>query len=399
MDFQEIEQIFGISIDELLSLVAGQLGEGATQKEAEEALAALFEQLTSNTGKTYSLHQCLSFLLKDDLVEIMKANGFRGYSKMRKDDLVNYLEEALLKPEYMEGIYPSLTEMEVDILDGLCVMNTPLVSTDIMFTATDLIRHGVCYLDEFGRYLVLPKELKEAFYQAQEQTALSDQQERNSAIYCVCAACVYLYGVYPIAALQERIAQVAGITLTEQELLQWHADCRIQREEFFFKNGHIISTALRETPEDVVALQQIQKQKKRFFWPDSELLDTLSMEQWLIQESLYHPLWELSPRMMENEFGDIMSVSRFIEASIRTGAPFDSLMGFLSEQIFAFDTVEEIDVFVQIMQTIWDNTPMWENCGHTPKQMNAAMQKPTAKPKAAQEKVVSLAEHKAKKNK
>jgi len=398
MDFQDIERFFGMSIEELVATVAETQGEDATMEEIKETIMTIFEQISSNMSQPYTLRECLSFLLKEDLIEVMKTLGFHGYSKMRKDELIEYLNEALLDSHFMETLYPSLANNEVRILEQLCNMNTPLVSTDIMYTATELIRHGICYLDAQGKHLVLPVELKEAFLAAQANKSFVQAQKHNGKIYTACSACVYFYGVYPIAGLQEHIQQLTGTYMTEQEILNWNKFSLMQREEFFFKNGYIISTSLRETPEDVVALQQLQKMKKRFFWPNTEQLVDLSMELWLISERWFEPFWSLSPFLMENEFGDIMSVSRFVEASIRTGAPFESLMGFLSEQIFAFDSMEQIDEFVQIMQNIWDNTPMWENCGYSPNQLKTAALKPTAQ-KNTSGKVVSLAEHRAKKNK
>lgn len=281
------------------------------------------------------------------------------------------------------------------MLKHLCVVNAPLVSTDIMFSTADLIRHGLCYMDEFGKHLVMPEELKKSFLAAQADDALQAKQRFNSAIYDACNAAVYFYGAYPINELCGHIQKLIHRPMTEADLIQWHKQAALYREEFFFKNGYIISTSLQQTPEDVVALQQIQKMKKRTFWPDAEALHMLSMEQWLIDDDLYEPFWDFAPLLMDNEFGDVMSVSRFVEASIRTGAPFDALMGFLSEQIFAFDSIEQIDQFAQVMQNLWDNTPMWENCGYSPNQIKAAMQQSTP----TKSKVVSLAEHRAKKQK
>ena len=235
---------------------------------------------------------------------------------------------------------------------------------------------------------------------AQAEPTLQAKQRENAAIYSICAAAVYYFGVYPISMLQSKIQQATGKAMTEQDLILWHNTSIMPRDEFFFKNGYVISGALHQTPEDVIALQQIQKMKKLHFWPTPEALFTLSMEQWLIDDDVYTDFWDLAPYMMDNEFGDIMSVSRFVEASIRTGAPFDALMGYLSEQIFAFDTDEQIDAFIQIMKRLWDNTPMWENCGYSLAQVQAGVPQKNAEQKkeSAKGKVISLAEHRAKKN-
>ncbi len=395
MDIHDLEQIFGVSADAMQDMVSSTLGKDATQEDIEAAVMDIMANFEKMVSQSYSLKDCLSFLTKEDLIEVMKTLKFNGYSKMRKEELIHYLENALTDPAFMTRMYPSLHNGEIEMLKHLCVVNAPLVSTDIMFSTADLIRHGLCYMDEFGKHLVMPEELKKSFLAAQADEALQAKQRFNNAIYDACNAAVYFYGAYPINELCGHIQKLIHRPMTEADLIQWHKQAALYREEFFFKNGYIISTSLQQTPEDVVALQQIQKMKKRTFWPDAEALHMLSMEQWLIDDDLYEPFWDFAPLLMDNEFGDVMSVSRFVEASIRTGAPFDALMGFLSEQIFAFDSIEQIDQFAQVMQNLWDNTPMWENCGYSPNQIKAAMQQSTP----TKSKVVSLAEHRAKKQK
>lgn len=399
MDFHDLEQVFGVPAEAITDMLSNILGPNATQEEMETAIADIMANFEKMVSQAYSLKDCLSFLTKEDLIELMKTLKCSGYSKMRKDELVIHLEHVLAAPEYTERIYPDLGNGEIEILKQLCIVNTPLISTDIMFSAADLIRYGLCYLDEYGKHLVMPEEIKQNFLAAQANAALQVKQKNNVAVYNACHAAVYFYGVYPITDLCDRIQETSKQAFTEDTLVAWHAHAALHREEFFFKNGYIISTALYQTPEDVVALQQIQKMKKRFFWPEPAVLDMLAMELWVIDDRLYEPFWDFAPLLMENEFGDVMSVSRFVEASIRTGAPFDSLMGFLSERVFAFESFEQIDAFTQVMQNLWDNTPMWENCGYSLNQLKALLQKPSAAKKESSGKVVSLAEHRAKKNK
>ena len=245
---------------------------------------------------------------------------------------------------------------------------------------------------------MIPEELKTAFLSVQADASLQKQQKENSVFYDICNTAVYFYGIYPMAELCQLIQRQLYRPISEEDLIHWHTYSAIYREEFFFKNGYIISAALRNAPEDVIALQQIQKMKKRTFWPDAEAMEILSIEQWLIEDQYYEPFWDCAPFLMENEFGDVMSVSRFVEASIRTGATFDSLMGFLSEQIFAFESMEQINEFIQIMMNIWNNTPMWENCGYSLAQIKRNdMKKNKPQNNVQKGTVISLAEHRAKK--
>ena len=385
--------------EELIAFVANMLGPDASDEEIQAAVADLMKEMQQSlhTPVQCTLEECLVPLTREELMDLLKTNHYSGYSKLKKADLIAAAIQTLTHPDYMPKMFASLTKAEVNLMDDLCETSIPLISTDILYCATELLRYGLCYIDPMGKHLVLPEELKLAFRAAQQNEVLQKKMEKNTLTYTVCNAAVYLYGVYPIASLLVRLKQ-SGLRFTEQELLTWHTTSAITREEYFFKNGSIISTALQQTPEDVVALQQIQKTRKQFYWPRPEELMELTMEQWLINANLYEPFWDLAPFLMENEFGDTLSVSRFVEASIRTGAPFDALIGFLSEQIFAFESEEDIDTFIDVMQKIWDNTPMWENCGFTPKATAAGWQKKTTEKNTQKTgKVVSLADHKAKK--
>ena len=400
MKIQELAQLWNMSEDEIITMMKTVIGEDASLEDMEAAVMEVMSNLQAALDQQLTVQECLSYLNLIDLKEIMKALHVNDYQKMTKEEILQYLQETFTKPGYMEKVYPWLSNGEVEMLKQLCITAIPLVSTDILFYVSELMRHGLCYMDELGKHLIIPEELKTEFLYAQINPSLQAKQKENASIYDICNAAVYFGGVCPLSTLQMYIQQATGNRMTEQDLVQWHKASALNREEFFFKNGYIISSSLQETPEDIVALQQLQKMKKQFFWPNQEQLLMLSMEQWSIDDEVYSDFWDLAPYMMENEFGDIMSVSRFVEASIRTGAPFDALMGFLSEQIFSFDTDEQIDSFIQIMQTLWNNTPMWENCGYSINQVKAGIpQKVTEqKQEPTKGKIISLAEHRAKKN-
>lgn len=401
MKLDELERLWDLPPGELAAMMRNVIGEDATLEEIETAVMDIMSNIETMMHRPYTLEECLSFLTKESLVELARALKLKGYSKMRKEELQRFLHGYLVNPDFMYRIYPSLSNGEVELLKQLCLSNLPLVSTDMMFCVSELIQNGLCYLDEYEKHLFIPEELKTAFLNAQEDAALSKKQKENSVFFDTCNTAVYFYGIYPMDELCQRIQKQLHRPVSEDDVIQWHTYSAIYREEFFFKNGYLVSAALQQTPEDVVALQQIQKAKKRTFWPDNKAIEMLSIEQWLIDDTLYEPFWGCAPFLMENEFGDVMSVSRFVEASIRSGASFDSLMGFLSEQIFAFESMEQVNDFVQIMMRIWNNTPMWENCGYSPRQIQTnALQKNNApKNKSSKNNVISLAEHKAKKNK
>ena len=398
MKLEELERIWDLPPGELAAMMKTILGENASPEEMEAALMDIMGNIETMMQRSYTLEECLSFPTKEDLVELAKALKLKGYSKMRKEELQHFLYSYLTKPDYMYRIYPALSNGEVELLNQLSASNIPLISTDMMFCVSGLIQNGLCYLDEYGKHLLIPEELKTAFLNVQADASLQKQQKENSVFYDICNTAVYFYGIYPMAELCQLIQRKLYRPISEENLIHWYTHSAIYREEFFFKNGYIISAALRNAPEDVIALQQIQKMKKRTFWPDAEAMEILSIEQWLIEDQYYEPFWDCAPFLMENEFGDVMSVSRFVEASIRTGATFDSLMGFLSEQIFAFESMEQINEFIQIMMNIWNNTPMWENCGYSLAQIKRNdMKKNKPQNNVQKGTVISLAEHRAKK--
>lgn len=398
MDFQRMDNILGMSDEELYALVADMLGEDVTREEAMEVISALLAELNQGASKTYTLRECLSFLRKDELIGLMKTLGLRGYSKMRKDELIQHLQDALTAPDFMPNVYVALTNNEVEMLEQLCVMNVPMITTEILYAAMELLNYGLCYLDKTESHLVMPEEFKQSFQQATENEALSQKQQHYSAIYDICNAAVYFYGVYPISELLVHLEEDAHISMNEQDLLLWYADSALYREAFYFQNGYIISVVLQHTPEDIMTLKQIQREKKRTFWPSVEQIEELSMEQWVIDEELYEPFWDFAPQLMENPFGDIMSVSRFAETSIRTGVPVNEILKLFTGQLFELESQEQLQAFINVFQNLWNNTPMWENCGYSPKQFGKLLQK-NKKTASNKNNVVSLAAHKAKKKK
>ena len=91
MNLEELEQLFHVNPDELMKMMADTLGPDATQEDVEAAVMEMMANVGKMISQLYTLRDCLSYLTKEDLIEVAKTLKLSGYSKLRKEELQQHL--------------------------------------------------------------------------------------------------------------------------------------------------------------------------------------------------------------------------------------------------------------------------------------------------------------------
>ena len=95
MNLEELEQLFHVNPDELMKMMADTLGPDATQEDVEAAVMEMMANVGKMISQPYTLRDCLSYLTKEDLIEVAKTLKLSGYSKLRKEELQQHLHNTL----------------------------------------------------------------------------------------------------------------------------------------------------------------------------------------------------------------------------------------------------------------------------------------------------------------
>ncbi|GEM_PF-3778301 len=362
--------------------------------EDSAALRQLLQELTEDLKEisniSQSLHTCLMHSTKDELLTIIRTHNISGYSKLRKAELVELLEQKLLDKNFLEQFFSALTFQELDILSLLYAQNIPFLPENSQLCAY-LINAGICYPTE-DDFVLLPDEMRKALEECLEHTDFQHNVQLFDVAHFYCQLDIYLYGIYPIAKLLQQIEAVTGVLLTKDELLQLvHYRVTIDGR-YAFNDGCIIHPLLEE---DFIQLQNLlyfQHSNPALRKPNDAILDQFYEEAWLVNEELYSlftstffPYYRKEP-----ESFDIFLHS--MDLFMHTKISFDELVELLSNDFFQFPNKNIAKQFTSVLQRLLNDTVRWDLGGYTPNQKQKQS-------KTNKNNVISLQTHRQKKKK
>lgn len=389
VDLQEIKNaLFGGSFQKLL--------QDMPEEEATQMLEDFVKHMETEASRSYTLQQCLETLRKEDLVEIARANHFRGYSKLRRDQLIDFLQKHLLQPDFVRQQILRLTLSETMGLQQLLQGNLPIFSSDSYRNLYIPLNHGLCYTDLYERFFILPRELKLLVQETLEDEDVSTMIYAHNIIYVCCFTAVYMFGVYPVEKLLQHVQTVLETPITMDDFQQLAMAPERAQQEYAFVDDYLVDKILQlpEEAKNLAALKKMQQSStKPVFWPDLDTMLQLADEGWLIQKDLYAAFVENFEPYLNPEIHDIEEAMRTIERLIRTGVNFSSIITALTKHCFQIPNLKLSQQLVSDLQQIWNETPMWSNNGFSPNKLRQQ----TSKQKA--DNVVSLASHRKKKKK
>lgn len=389
---QTVDEFFDELVGSLVDMLMNDPSLELSKPEAYEKVNQLLERAGNAFSRNYSLEDCLSTLRKDEMLEVARANQFHGYSKLRRQELLEFLEQNLLNPDTVQRQLALLTQPEIDQLLDLCLTNMPFTGPETLLHASWAVRYGLCYIDPQDNVLTVPLELQSKIKEALKNTELTQQLHLTDTVYAYCYAAVYLFGAYPVEKLLSHLQPEVSVPLDAdslEDLVTNHVARSL--EEFFFQDGYIVDFSFMgpNGADNLAALKKCQESIKMDYWPDKNTIFQLERDRWLIDKKLYHTFAEHCEPLLASPDYDIEQALRTIECCIRTGYTFPSITAFLSEQFFDLPDMKAVNRFTRDLQQIWNHTPMWLNGGISP----------AAKSPRKADNVVSLTVHSKKKAK
>lgn len=377
-----------------------RLFDNLSKEEAMTLLDGWISQMNEHLTTPYTMAQCLSFLSKNAMIDIMRYNHFSGYSKLRRSELEDRLLQELTNSEFLKELLKTCTIPEIELLEFLCQANMPFDTPEAALHAHHLLRSGICYLDPLDTILTVPSELRPQIQSLLQKDNLIMEFQFYDMLHTFCYTAVYLYGVYPIRQLLHRINESLQLTISEAELREVIMPMQFKRGDYILRDEWIIAAELEpsSSKEQKILdhLMRQQRQRTELFWPDMDQITAIVFNRRLADEELYRAFAKDFMRYLNSNITLALELAN-MEHMIRVGAPFTAVMQFLTTEVFALPDLETAEQLTEAVQHIWNQTPMWSNGGFSPNQLRARQKKNNAN-SSTKNNVVSLQAHRQKKN-
>ena len=200
--------------------------------------------MTENkTARPESLEQVFLCYTKDNLQDIAKKHGLKGFSKWNKKDLAKWLKDQLLDENVMGEIVKKASADETEFFEAAIREQEIQISQDLVAASILLTTYGA-YDPKQSVYLV-PDDVEEQY----EKICTPDMQAEKAnrgrmEIYAKAAA--YLYGVISVEKFAE-ICETYDEALTDVEEVRGMLEeiCR-SNKEICLKDGLLMFSDLSE---------------------------------------------------------------------------------------------------------------------------------------------------------
>ncbi|RCX20709.1 SEC-C motif-containing protein [Fontibacillus phaseoli] len=335
-----------------------------------------------------SLRGILGELTKTRTSSLAKAHDISGRSKMKQDELTKAVLEQITDPGRLESALFMLDTEEWTVFESLYA--NPFVQDNYYPYGyyRFLLDHGLVFTFFYqGKlYLVMPDEVKKTYAQL-NAPVFEKNRSRRALVYEYILALTNLYGVYATDKLEEIFnGQNASQPLAAGELDDY-LEHFLQREQKFVLNEDedcLMDAGLVDHGgEDELQslLQSIQG--KPYYVPDKIELLKYADDGYFEMTPQLEALASYVVNQMHQEEEMVQYLIDDIQLACSMGQPLQELIYEFERRDLVFDNPKQAQQVIGLVVDVQNNTRLWSNCGHTPKELGNAMNLQGARPALA----------------
>lgn len=327
------------------------------KKELKENMNEMISQEISSGAEKVMLQDILRCYRKEDLVEICQLHMLKGYSKYKKEELVQFLCRNLTSESVMCDYFTYLNEDELKtVKDAVMSGERKYIEKDL--TYLDL--GGYCGSLPAGNSLI-PEDVLEAFRKNCGSAWEANRKERIWLLYHLNAV-AELYGIFPLELLLKMYEKNTSQSLDETMLIFREQEMPEIKKRFVIKNGNIILKELNN-PETLSDLAICQKNKPYYSMTKSEI-KLLGGEGYLPFGRQLNQFCDYLKRELYEDARDAELICQGIQYVIRLGRPLEDVLQILEENDLAMDE-SDMEEMAGLIIDVYNHTRTIVNRGYT----------------------------------
>ena len=317
--------------------------------------------MTENkTARPESLEQVFLCYTKDNLQDIAKKHGLKGFSKWNKKDLAKWLKDQLLDENVMGEIVKKASADETGFFEAAIREQGIQISQDLVAASILLATYGA-YDPKQSVYLV-PDDVEEQYEKICTPDMQAEKANRDRMeIYAKAAA--YLYGVISVEKFAE-ICETYDEALTDVEEVRGMLEeiCR-SNKEICLKDGLLMFSDLSENN----VYQEVQKVQGSFEYyipkTEEEFVNYGRLE---CQEPNENTVFFIQTMMFEFHKNQAEALQIFYEVqdSIRMNFPEEEIISQLYQHGCYFSSQKQVEATKKEIRRLGCMTRCWDYKGH-----------------------------------
>lgn len=302
-----------------------------------------------------------------ELREMSKAFGIQGYSKLKKEELIELVEASLINYETARQVFLCADEDEMELFRQ-SLKEEIVIQPDDFYKCVYFFVSGYYFLTPENS-IIVPDEVKD-LYEKLFTAEFIAEKERFDLILKYCVACSNLYGIVPYTKVVEIFNEQNDEKTCEEEVLADYHGMGL-REVFFELQGEYFVHESIEKEEDFNALIDSQGEKP-YYVPAKEELLKYARDDYFERNEAYIKLKEYIMQGLVTDEAAAEELCSDLQLACCFGeGPADALNQFLAREI-EFESQEQVYRIGTLLSDLNNTTRMWDNRGYTPNELHEA---------------------------
>ena len=307
----------------------------------------------------------------NQLTEICRRYDFRGYSKFKKAEMVDFINNNIFDKDTFEKIVISMNNHLIE-----CMLNDEyIVNGSENINYIQIVRNSFGCLDNKTNEIFIAadikKEIKKIF-----TPEFEEKYNFYRSIITYCRALTELWGIVPFEKILEIYNNQNNIHI-EQSDLDFAIECSKYAIDCYYvpqyNESRLINESLFVNNGDVEKLLKAQKNKS-YYIPDKMQLIRYSDDHYFDETPFCSDM-----SVFLAEYGNLHKniadeLTDEISLMARMNCNYQDILYYLEQYHIVFNQ-EDINKFFRIYMGIYNNSRLWENCGYTPSEMITISQK------------------------
>lgn len=300
-----------------------------------------------------------------ELKDMAKIIGLTGYSKLKKDELIASIGSAILNEEYAKKVFFLANDREIELFEKKLNETVPFVEEEIG-NYVYLYKSLFYFLYEENEF-VIPEGLKE-IYEAIQTSEYKEKRARFQLVYNYGTAMTNMYGIVPVEQVVKVFNEQNEVATNKEELVKaFELMKNVKGCIYDLVEGSFVHEAVLE--EGGIHLLLEKQGNKPYYIPAKEVLLCYEDETFFERSKQYETL----KQVLENKVTKDAALATQIAAEIQYMYSFGEELaeGLVAIENHEFEMEEEVlQVVVDCLVDLYNNTRFWENRGFTPKEMS-----------------------------
>ena len=332
-----------------------------------EELIKKGEDLAENTEKSEdSVIYALSCYSVEDLKDIAKQHGLKGYSKLKKKELMSAVVGCILDENIAKEYFMNAKEREYDFFDRLYsgkLENETIGAAQYLYW----IDGGYLFIQDDVNITIL-KETK-ALYKKINTKAFQKKRKNFRMVSDYLLACKNLYGIFSIEKFLEIYNGQNEDKINKRTVFDVFQSMSEGNDGLILQDDIFIESSLIEYKE--YETLKNQQGDKPFYIPEQKVFLQYADDAYMEHNPQFEVLKRYLIRKKKVEEKFAVQLCTVIREDFIVGIPLQDVVAHFDEAEITWTSEKQFDEMLEILVKCYNNTRMIGNRGYTPNEIAA----------------------------